>query len=199
MTSAMEQLYQQVILDHARDPHGRGLDADGAAVGAADGQARGESHQVNPTCGDEVTLRVEIDTTGASPVLRSVHWDGQGCSISQASVSVLTDLVTGADLTEVDRLAETFRLLMHARGAGLDPDQEDALGDATAFTGVAKYPARIKCALLGWAALRDAVVRSGAGTPARTAGMANGTTESTTLRSNESSTQSTITSVKEHR
>jgi len=169
MTSAMEQLYQQVILDHARDPHGRGLDADGMAdgrdAGAPAGQAWGESHQVNPTCGDEVTLRVEIDTTGGSPVLRSVHWDGQGCSISQASVSVLTDLVTGADLTEVDRLAETFRLLMHARGAGLDPEQEDALGDATAFTGVAKYPARIKCALLGWAALRDAVVRSGVALP----------------------------------
>ena len=162
MTNAMEQLYQQVILDHAKFPHGRGLSA--AAV--IPGHAVGESHQVNPTCGDEVTLRVDIDdATGGVPVLRAVTWEGQGCSISQASVSVLTDLVTGADLTEVDRLAETFRLLMHARGAGLDPEQEDALGDATAFTGVAKYPARIKCAMLGWAALRDAVVRSGVALP----------------------------------
>lgn len=165
MTSPMEQLYQQVILDHAKYPHGRGLRAEN---GATPGHARGESHQVNPTCGDEVTLRVDIDTDvadGGVPVLRTVSWDGQGCSISQASISVLTDLVTGAELTEVDRLGETFRALMHARGAGLDPEQEDALGDATAFTGVAKYPARIKCALLGWAALRDAVARSGAGLP----------------------------------
>jgi len=162
MTTAMEQLYQQVILDHARDPHGRGLDADDV-VGV--GRVRGESHQVNPTCGDEITLRVDIATDGVAgdvPVLAGLHWEGQGCSISQASASVLTDLVTGADLAEVDRLAETFRLLMHSRGAGLDDAQEDALGDATAFTGVAKYPARIKCAMLGWAALRDAVVRSGA-------------------------------------
>jgi len=165
MTSAMEQLYQQVILDHAKYPHGRGL---GAEVGATPGHAVGQSHQVNPTCGDEVTLRVEIDTQpdDGVGVLRTVTWDGQGCSISQASVSVLTDLVTGAELSEVDRIAETFRALMHSRGAGLDPQQEDALGDATAFTGVGKYPARIKCALLGWAALRDAVIRSGAGLPA---------------------------------
>jgi len=168
MTTAMEQLYQQVILDHARDPHGRGLGAGGGPTTGDPGVwMTGESHQVNPTCGDEVTLRVVIDANAAtgSPVLRAVNWDGQGCSISQASVSVLTDLVTGAELAEVDRLAETFRALMHSRGEGLDPAQEDALGDATAFTGVAKYPARIKCAMLGWAALRDAVIRSGAGLP----------------------------------
>ncbi|MBC7551072.1 MAG: SUF system NifU family Fe-S cluster assembly protein [Cellulomonas sp.] len=164
MTSAMEQLYQQVILDHAKYPHGRGLSAD---VGATPGLAVGQSHQVNPTCGDEVTLRVEIDSVpgGAAGMLRTVTWEGQGCSISQASISVLTDLVTGIELTEVDRISESFRALMHARGAGLDDEQEDALGDATAFTGVAKYPARIKCALLGWAALRDAIARSGAGVP----------------------------------
>jgi nitrogen fixation protein NifU and related proteins len=164
MTSAMEQLYQQVILDHAKYPHGRGL---GAEVGATPGHAVGQSHQVNPTCGDEVTLRVEIDTQpdDGVGVLRTVTWDGQGCSISQASISVLTDLVTGVELTEVDRISESFRALMHARGAGLDDEQEEALGDATAFTGVAKYPARIKCALLGWAALRDAIARSGAGVP----------------------------------
>jgi nitrogen fixation protein NifU and related proteins len=164
MTSAMEQLYQQVILDHAKYPHGRGL---GAEVGATPGHAVGQSHQVNPTCGDEVTLRVEIDTRPGDDVgvVRAVTWDGQGCSISQASISVLTDLVTGVELTEVDRISESFRALMHARGAGLDDEQEEALGDATAFTGVAKYPARIKCALLGWAALRDAIARSGAGVP----------------------------------
>lgn len=161
MTSSMEQLYQQVILDHARAPHGRGL------VPTPTGAVAGESHQVNPTCGDEVTLRVRLGREpGGVPVVDEVSWDGQGCSISQASVSVLTELVTGADLRRVGQLSESFRLLMHARGAGLDDAQEDALGDATAFTGVAKYPARIKCALLGWAALRDALAKSGAALPA---------------------------------
>jgi nitrogen fixation NifU-like protein len=153
---AMEQLYQQVILDHARDPHGRGLQPLGTLAG--------ESHQVNPTCGDEVTLRVELDDDGR-PRVREVSWEGQGCSISQASISVLHDLVVGADLDEVDRLARTFRALMNARGLGLDDDAEDLLGDATAFTGVAKYPARIKCALLGWAALQDALIKTGARSP----------------------------------
>jgi len=164
VTSSMEQLYQQVILDHARAPHGRGL------VPAPAEAVAGESHQVNPTCGDEVTLRVALspareDGDGAA-VVDAVSWEGQGCSISQASVSVLTELVTGADLRTVDELSESFRLLMHARGAGLDDAREDALGDATAFTGVAKYPARIKCALLGWAALKDAIAKSGVAVPA---------------------------------
>jgi len=153
---AMEQLYQQVILDHARGPHGRGLQPLGMLAG--------ESHQVNPTCGDEVTLRVELDNE-AGPTVREVSWEGQGCSISQASISVLHDLVVGADLDEVDRLAGTFRALMNARGLGLDDDAEELLGDATAFTGVAKYPARIKCALLGWAALQDALIKTGATSP----------------------------------
>ena len=162
--TAMEQLYQQVILDHARAPHGRGT---GPLADPAPGVRTGESHQVNPTCGDEVTLRVDLDDATVPHVL-GVSWQGQGCSISQASISVLHDLVTGADVTEVARLGETFRALMGARGAGLDEQSEDALGDATAFTGVAKYPARIKCALLGWAALQDALIRTGAATPATT-------------------------------
>ena len=148
--TAMEQLYQQVILDHAKFPHGRGLGLAGEHVG--------ESHQVNPTCGDEVTLQVDL----SDGIVRDVRWDGQGCSISQASVSVLHDLVVGNDLATVDRIGGTFRALMQTRGAGLDDDAEDTLGDATAFTGVAKYPARIKCALLGWAALTDALIKTGA-------------------------------------
>ncbi|WP_028048058.1 Fe-S cluster assembly sulfur transfer protein SufU [Cellulomonas sp. URHD0024] len=151
MSSSMEQLYQQVILDHAKFPHGRGLGLVGSHVG--------ESHQVNPTCGDEVTLQVDL----ADGVVRDVRWEGQGCSISQASVSVLHDLVVGNDLATVDQIGGTFRALMSARGAGLDDDAaEDSLGDATAFTGVAKYPARIKCALLGWSALTDALIKTGA-------------------------------------
>lgn len=151
--SSLEQMYQQVILDHAKRPHGRGL------VEAPAGHQVGESHQVNPTCGDEVTLRVDVD--GATVV--GVSWEGQGCSISQASASVMTELVTGQDLDEVARLDAVFHDLMGSRGKGLDDDDAlDALGDATAFTGVSQYPARIKCALLGWAALKDSLVRSGA-------------------------------------
>jgi nitrogen fixation NifU-like protein len=153
-TGSMEQLYQQVILDHAKFPHGKGLGAAGDLH-----LHTGESHQVNPTCGDEVTLQVDLDDDGT---VRDVRWDGQGCSISQASVSVLHDLVVGNDLATVDQIGGTFRALMQTRGAGLDDDAEDTLGDATAFTGVAKYPARIKCALLGWAALTDALIKTGA-------------------------------------
>ncbi|GAA4833651.1 SUF system NifU family Fe-S cluster assembly protein [Luteimicrobium xylanilyticum] len=159
MTNQLDQLYQQVILDHARSAHGRGL-----AVGDENARsAQGESHQVNPTCGDEVTLRVALSGAddGAATVER-VTWEGQGCSISQASLSVLTDLVTGRSADEAEQLGETFRALMASRGQGLDESLEDELGDATAFTGVSQFPARIKCALLGWAALRDALAKAGA-------------------------------------
>ncbi|GAA1410828.1 MULTISPECIES: Fe-S cluster assembly sulfur transfer protein SufU [Oerskovia] len=156
MSSSLEQMYQQVILDHAKSPHGRGF------VELSEGHLHGESHQINPTCGDEVTMRVEFDTADPqSPTISSVSWEGQGCSISQASLSVLTDLVTGAPVAESEHLGDVFRQLMQSRGKGLDDDLEDQLGDATAFTGVAQFPARIKCALLGWAALRDTLATSG--------------------------------------
>lgn len=152
MSSPMEQLYQQLILDHAKSPHGRGL---------AEGHDA-ESFQVNPTCGDEVRLRLHLGPVGEQgPVIDRVTWEGQGCSISQASVSVMTELVEGAPVRSAEDLGATFTALMHARGAGLDEESEDLLGDATAFTGVAKYPARIKCALLGWSALKDALIQSG--------------------------------------
>ncbi|ROS30390.1 Fe-S cluster assembly sulfur transfer protein SufU [Cellulomonas sp. PhB150] len=155
MTTAMEQLYQQVILDHAKHPHGRGL-----AVAPVSGVLSAESHQVNPTCGDEVTLQVDVDDSG---VVRDVRWEGQGCSISQASVSVLHDLVVDQPLATVGDLGATFRALMQTKGAGLgDEDAEDALGDANAFTGVGKFSARVKCALLGWVALSDALIKTGA-------------------------------------
>jgi len=157
MTTAMEQLYQQVILDHAKHPHGRGLAVAPGGVHSA------ESHQVNPTCGDEVTLQVDVDDSG---VVRDVRWEGQGCSISQASVSVLHDLVVDQPLATVGDLGATFRALMQTKGAGLDDeDAEDALGDANAFTGVGKFSARVKCALLGWVALNDALIKTGASAP----------------------------------
>ncbi len=152
--TAMEQLYREVILDHSRMPNGRGfVDADATHL-------CGESHQVNPTCGDEVTLRVELTGSGTEQTVKHVSWEGQGCSISQASLSVMTELTEGTSTQQAEKLGETFRELMGSRGKGLSEEKEDTLGDGTAFTGVSLYPARIKCALLGWAALRDAIVRS---------------------------------------
>ncbi|WP_083966861.1 Fe-S cluster assembly sulfur transfer protein SufU [Demequina globuliformis] len=147
--SSLEQMYQQVIMDHAREAHGRGLvDLDLVQVG--------ESHQVNTTCGDEIRLRVGLD----HDTVASVTWEGQGCSISQASVSVLHELVEGQDLTDAEATMEAFRALMQAKGEAPDDDQEEILGDATAFVGVGKYPARIKCAMLGWMAFKDAIIQA---------------------------------------
>ncbi len=151
--SDLEQMYQQVILDHARTRRGSGLVT-------LDTPSMGESHQVNPTCGDEITLRVGLD----GDKLTSVSWEGQGCSISQASASILTELMDGADLRRADETMEAFMALMHHRGELLGDERDDLLDDATAFVGVGKYPARIKCALLSWVALRDAIARATVGT-----------------------------------
>ena len=145
----LESMYQEIILDHYRRPHGRGLREPFDA----------EVHHVNPTCGDEVTLRVRLE----DGVVAEVSHDGQGCSISQASTSVMTDLVTGRTLTEALAAGEEFLRLMQGKGAAV-PD-EDVLEDAVAFSGVAKYPARVKCALLGWMAFKDAAARAVAGAP----------------------------------
>lgn len=146
----MDQLYQQIILDHYKHPHGRGL------VEAGEGQPSADSHQVNPTCGDEVTLRVSLTPDGER-VLAVTH-DGQGCSISQASSSVLVDLVDGEPVAEAMATLAAFEEMVTSRGT-VEGDAE-VLGDAVAFAGVAKYPARVKCALLGWVAFKDAVSRA---------------------------------------
>ncbi|MFI5717106.1 Fe-S cluster assembly sulfur transfer protein SufU [Nocardia sp. NPDC051750] len=140
----MEQMYQEVILDHYKHPHNRGLREPFGA----------EVHHVNPTCGDEVTLRVHL---GAGGDVADVSYDGQGCSISQASVSVLTDQVIGLPLTEALGVVDSFNEMIGSRGT-VEGD-EDVIGDGIAFAGVAKYPARVKCALLGWMAFKDAVLR----------------------------------------
>jgi nitrogen fixation protein NifU and related proteins len=143
----LENMYQEIILDHYKRPHGRGLRDPFDA----------ESFQVNPTCGDEVTLRVKLDDGKVT----DVSYDGQGCSISQASTSVLTDLVVGHTLEEAFTTMDAFVELMQGKGK-IEPD-EDVLEDGIAFAGVAKYPARVKCALLGWMAFKDAVARTTSG------------------------------------
>jgi nitrogen fixation protein NifU and related proteins len=143
----LESLYQEIILDHYRNPHHRGLRDPFDA----------EVHHVNPTCGDEVTLRVALlDGTVAD-----VSYEGIGCSISQASTSVMTDLVIGRPVAEALGLGEEFLALMQSRGA--ETGDEERLEDAVAFAGVSKYPARVKCALLGWMAFKDAAAQAAAG------------------------------------
>ncbi|WP_103884021.1 Fe-S cluster assembly sulfur transfer protein SufU [Actinacidiphila yanglinensis] len=142
----LDSMYQDVILDHYKHPHGRGL---------REGQS--EVHHVNPTCGDEITLRVRMDGT----VIGDVSYEGQGCSISQASASVLNELLVGKDVSEAQKIQETFLELMQSRGR-IEPDEamEEVLEDAIAFAGVSKYPARVKCALLSWMAWKDATAQA---------------------------------------
>jgi len=154
----MQQLYQEIILDHYRTPHHFGL-RDPFDT---------EVHHVNPTCGDEVTLRVHLvpaenpdDTaTGSagSVVVADISYESMGCSISQASTSVLTDLAIGRPLDEVMATLDDFTEMVTSRGK--ITGDEDVLGDGIAFAGVSKYPARVKCALLGWMAFKDAAAQS---------------------------------------
>jgi nitrogen fixation NifU-like protein len=146
----MEQLYQEIILDHYRSPHHAGL---------RDGDT--EVHHVNPTCGDEVTLRVRLDGSGPDAVVGDVSYDAVGCSISQASTSVLSDLVIGRPLGEAYAVLGAFNTMVTSRGTVTG--DEDVLGDGIAFAGVAKYPARVKCALLGWMAFKDATAQVAGG------------------------------------
>ena len=154
-----ESMYQEIILDHYRNPHHKGLRDHAGEAGEVV-----EVHHVNPTCGDQVTLRVRV----ADGTVEDVSYDGEGCSISQASTSVMTDLVIGKRVDEALATSDVFLELMQSRGT-IEPD-EDVLEDGIAFAGVSRYPARVKCALLGWMAWKDATAQavaqsSAAGTP----------------------------------
>ncbi len=142
----MEQMYQEVILDHYKHPHHRGLREPFAA----------EVFHVNPTCGDEVRLRVALSEDNETVI--DVSYDGQGCSISQAATSVLTDQVIGQTVGDALKTVASFTEMISSRGNVVG--DEDVLGDGIAFAGVAKYPARVKCALLGWMAFKDAVTQA---------------------------------------
>lgn len=207
----LESMYQEVILDAARNPHGKthfeSTDAlakaelqeesqestesaententesqesaentesaeitlnnthESCAVASSENSALGQSHQFNPTCGDEVTMRVELSNianNNETPVISSVKWDGHGCSISQASLSMMVDLVEGKSVDEALRLDALFHKLMESRGEGLkNEDEEDALEDAMVLQGVSRYPMRIKCALLAWEGLKDSIAKA---------------------------------------
>lgn len=203
----LESMYQEVILDAARNPHGKthfeSTDAlakaelkeetqesaentessestnssenkksaeitlnnthESCAVASGENSALGQSHQFNPTCGDEVTMRVEISNSAdlKNPIISSVKWDGHGCSISQASLSMMVDLVEGKSVDEALRLDALFHKLMESRGEGFENEEdEDALEDAMVLQGVSRYPMRIKCALLAWEGLKDSIAKA---------------------------------------
>ena len=140
----LDNLYQEVILDHYKHPENKGLTAEYDA----------QVHHINPSCGDEITLNVTLDGS----MVKSVSWDGIGCSISQASVSIMSGLMIGKDMAEAKIVFDNFVELMQSKGIG-NPD-ESILEDAVALAGVSQYPARIKCALLGWMAFKDASVQA---------------------------------------
>lgn len=140
----LDNLYQEVILDHYKHPENKGLSAE------CDAQV----HHINPSCGDEITLNIILDGS----MVKSVSWDGLGCSISQASVSIMSGLMIGKDMAEAQVVFDNFVELMQSKGSG-NPD-ESILEDAVALAGVSQYPARIKCALLGWMAFKDASVQA---------------------------------------
>ena len=140
----LDNLYQEVILDHYKNPQNKKLSP------TYDAQV----HHINPSCGDEITLNVTLD----GQRVKAVTWDGVGCSISQASVSILTDLLIGKSLKEAQVISDSFMHLMQSKGT--EKGDENLLEDAVALAGVSQYPARIKCALLGWMAFKDASVQA---------------------------------------
>ncbi|TQJ30483.1 Fe-S cluster assembly sulfur transfer protein SufU [Microbacterium sp. SLBN-146] len=145
---SLEALYQELLLDHSKRPRGKHL---------ADEEGRtATSHQHNPVCGDDVTLRVRVSSDGDT--IRDVTWEGAGCSVSQASASMLTELVEGMPRGEAVALIDGFRTALRSRGE--IPLDEDVYLDAAALSGVSRYVARVKCAMLAWVALEDALARA---------------------------------------
>jgi len=139
----LDSLYQEVILDHYKNPHHKGLP-----------QGKVQVHHVNPSCGDEITLSLEIK----NGIVDQLVWDGVGCSISQASSSIMSDLVSGKSFDEALSIFDQFSELMQSKGS-ISGDEE-VLEDAVALAGVSKFPARVKCALLGWMAFKDAAIQA---------------------------------------
>jgi nitrogen fixation NifU-like protein len=139
----LDSLYQAVILDHYRSPLHKGLSS----------QKDIQVHHNNPSCGDEVTLNLTMH----NGMVKEITWDGVGCSISMASASVMSDLLTGKEYLQALKILEAFVELMQSKGQS--KGDEEILEDGVAFAGVSKFPARIKCALLGWMAFKDAATQ----------------------------------------
>jgi nitrogen fixation NifU-like protein len=137
---SLDDLYREVILDHYRSPRNK-RHIDHAPI---------DVHRNNPLCGDDITVHVIVDEGG---IATDAAFEGQGCSISQASASMLTEQIRGKNVTEIEDLVVNFRKMM----AGDEGPGEDELGDLVALKGVVKYPVRIKCAVLAWDALQEGI------------------------------------------
>ena len=142
----LSNMYQEVILDHYKSPRGKGL------KDPFDGQA----HHVNPTCGDEITVQVKLSSDRKN--IESISYDGQGCSISQASASIMFEQVHKKSVEDFNQINDDFLKMM--QGKGNYQGNEDLIGDGVSMIGVAQYPARVKCALLSWMAAKDAIIRA---------------------------------------
>jgi nitrogen fixation NifU-like protein len=140
----LDSLYQEVILDHYKHPQHKTLSPNPNV----------QVHHVNTSCGDEITLNLHTD----GRTVEEITWDGVGCSISQASASVVSDLVRGKSIEDALTIIDSFQAMIQSKGN--DAGNEEVLGDGVAFAGVAKFPARVKCALLGWMAVKDAISQS---------------------------------------
>lgn len=136
----LDNMYQEVILDHYKHPEHKGLSQEKDI----------QVHHINPSCGDEITLNLSMNDGRVS----EVSWDGVGCSISMASASMMSSLLTGKSVTDANEIVGAFLTLMQSKGTMTGDD--NLLEDAVAFAGVSKFPARVKCALLGWMAFKDA-------------------------------------------
>jgi nitrogen fixation NifU-like protein len=141
----LEGLYQQIILDHNKKKVGYGLTPGGEV-----------SHQYNPTCGDEIKLKVVLSDDGDT--IADVEWEGTGCSISQASASLMAQEIRGMTLGEFESLTGGFREAMRSRGEITLSEEE--FGDIASLSGVSKFVARVKCAMLAWVAAEESVAQT---------------------------------------
>ncbi|MBT8161153.1 MULTISPECIES: Fe-S cluster assembly sulfur transfer protein SufU [Arthrobacter] len=157
--SGLDSLYQQLILEHSKARTGG--DLAGLPALASGTAGTGESHQLNPVCGDEITLRLSVGVNADGQAVSEIHWHGDGCAISMASASILSEIAPGMPTGPFHHTIDHFRELMRSRGK-LEADEE-LLQDAAALAGVAKYPARVKCAMLAWVAAEDALRQAESG------------------------------------
>ena len=147
---SLEALYQDIILEHSRQRTGEHL------VEVPAGHASADNHQYNPTCGDEINLRLVLsdEQKNGEKVVESISWEGDGCSISMAAASVLSEMAPGMTVGELQHHVDAFRQMLRSRGQ-ITLDEEE-YGDMAAFSGVSKFMARVKCAMLSWVAAEEA-------------------------------------------
>lgn len=148
MSSPLDSLYTDIVFEHDKRPLHAGLREPFDA----------EVHHVNPTCGDEITLRLQLDGTGQEARIADISYDAQGCAMSRASASIMADLLLGRGVAEAEPVIAHVEAVLQGRGR-VQADEE-LLGDGVALMGAAKFPARVKCVLMPWKAYRAALLEA---------------------------------------